>query len=112
MYHVTFYTNKKGNPPVKDYLLELRDDDYSLFEHIVSYIRLLEDKGTWLGMPYVKHLGDGIWELRPMSERILFFVDDGGTIILLLHFHKKSKKTPSKKIETAKKRRKYYLMKK
>ena len=114
MYQVTFYTDRKGNEPVKDFLYELRDDAGSqpLFEKVLRYIRLLEDKGTWLDERYVKHLEDGIWELRPTPERILFFMDDGGTFVLLHHFCKKTQKTPSQEIRTAKNRKKDYLLRK
>ena len=55
------------------------------------------------GEPYMKHLEDEIWELRPLRNRILFFAYDGKTFILLSHFIKKTQKTPRKEIETAKK---------
>ena len=103
MYQVTFYTDRKGNEPVKDFLYELRDDAGS---------QPLFDKGTWLDERYVKHLEDGIWELRPTPERILFFMDDGGTFVLLHHFCKKTQKTPSQEIRTAKNRKKDYLLRK
>lgn len=114
MYQIEFYSDKDGKEPVKDFILELRNDSSSqpLFQKVLTYIRLLEDKGTWLGEPYVKHLDDGIWELRPTPERILFFLEDGGILVLLHHFHKKTRKTPPQEIKTAKRRRKDYLARK
>ncbi len=114
MYQIIFYKDRKGTEPVKDFLFELRNNagKQPLFEKVLTYIRLLEDKGTWLGNPYVKHLDDGIWELRPTPERILFFMDDGGTFVLLHHFHKKTQKTPPQEIKTAKNRREDYLSRK
>lgn len=114
MYQVTFYSDETGNEPVKDFIIELRNDAGAqpLLDKVLLYIRLLEDKGTWLGEPYVKHLGDGIWELRPTPERILFFLDDGGIFVLLHHFRKTTRKTPLREIKIAKAKRKDYLSRK
>lgn len=69
--------------------------------------------GWPLGMPLVKHLNDGIWEVRsnlPQNKiaRILFFLT-GKIMILVNGFIKKSQKTPTKEITLAKKREKQFL---
>lgn len=60
------------------------------------------EHGTAAGEPYVKHLDDEIWELRPLRDRILFFAWDGNSFILLSHFMKSTQKTPKREIEKAK----------
>jgi len=53
-------------------------------------------------MPYVKHLEDEIWELRPLKERILFSAWEGDGFLLLHHFVKKTRKIPQREIDQAK----------
>lgn len=66
-----------------------------------------------LSEKFVKHLEDGIYELRAEYAgdifRVLFIFDEGQIILLFNGFHKKTQKTPRKEIELAKKlRREYY----
>ncbi len=49
-----------------------------------------------------KHLDGEIWELRPLSNRILYAYYDNDTFVLLHHFVKKTQKTPKSEIEKAK----------
>jgi uncharacterized protein HI_0660 len=64
-----------------------------------DYIELLSQHGTRAGDPYIKHLEDEIWELRPLRDRILFVAWLDGSFVLLHHF---VKKTPRREIEKAK----------
>lgn len=106
MYSVRFYKDKNGKEPLKEYLNELRaktDKNSRLnFNKIRDYIKILSEYGTRSGEPFVKHLSDEIWELRPLRNRILFFAYDGEQFILLSHFIKKTQKTPKREIEKAK----------
>ena len=106
MYSVRFYKDKDGNEPLKEYLKELgaKTDKNSRINYnkIRDYIKMLAEYGTRAGEPYVKHIGGDIWELRPLSNRILFFGYDGRQFILLSHFVKKTQKTPKREIEQAK----------
>ena len=58
--------------------------------------------GTFLPESYVKHLDGEIWELRPISDRILFAGWVEGSFVLLHSFVKKTQKTPKREIEQAK----------
>ncbi|MDY5230609.1 MAG: type II toxin-antitoxin system RelE/ParE family toxin [Eubacteriales bacterium] len=106
MYSIRFYKDKDGREPLKEYLKELgaKTDKNSRinFNKIRDYIKILSEYGTRAGEPYVKHLDGEIWELRPLSNRILFFAYDGKQYILLSHFIKKTQKTPKREIEKAK----------
>ncbi|MCD7805121.1 MAG: type II toxin-antitoxin system RelE/ParE family toxin [Oscillospiraceae bacterium] len=84
MYEIYFYKDRNGKSPVKD------------------YIKSLSEYGISLGEPYIKHLDDEIWELRPIRDRILFASWDGNSFVLLHHFVKKTQKTPAREIEQAK----------
>ncbi|MCL1882600.1 MAG: type II toxin-antitoxin system RelE/ParE family toxin [Defluviitaleaceae bacterium] len=43
-----------------------------------------------------------IWELRPLSHRVLFFYWKDNKFVLFHHFIKKTNKTPPREIEQAK----------
>ncbi|MDY4010160.1 MAG: type II toxin-antitoxin system RelE/ParE family toxin [Fusobacterium gastrosuis] len=66
-------------------------------------MEVLAQYGTQAGEPYIKHLDDEIWELRPLRDRILFVAFYNKSYILLHSFIKKTQKTPKREIEKAKK---------
>ena len=106
VYNIEFYEDKRGNSEIIKYLKELRyknnkDARIKLIK-ITSYINQLSEKGLNLGQPYIKHIQDDIWELRPLRDRILFANFYNNNIILLSIFVKKTDKTPKKEIEKAK----------
>ncbi len=71
-------------------------------------IGLLSEMGTKLTEPYVKHIENGIWELRIKFSsdisRVFYFIPTHNKIVLLHGFVKKTQKTPISEIEIAKKR--------
>lgn len=73
----------------------------------------LETFGTDFKEPFVKYLGDKIFELRAKDHdgiyRVLYFTAAGRRFIMLHGFTKKTRKTPRKEIEIALKRRKEFL---
>ena len=105
MYRITFYTDKRGYSPVAAYIQDLarRTDKDSRIKlnKIRAYLNLLREKGTRVGEPTVKHLDGDIWELRPLSDRILFAAWNGNEFLILSHFVKKSQKTPAREIKRA-----------
>jgi phage-related protein len=96
----------RGKEPVLEYIQKLlsRADKNSRIQanKILDYIDYLRQVGTLAGEPYVKHLGGGIYELRPLRDRILFAAWNGDHFVLLHYFMKKTQKTPAKEIEQAK----------
>ena len=106
MHTIYFYKDKNGNEPVLDYMRELASrkskDSRIKLNKLNDYIELLSQHGTRTGEPYMKHLEDEIWELRPLRDRILFVVWLDGRFVLLDHFVKKTQKTPRREIEKAK----------
>ncbi len=109
MYKIKFYTDEHGSCDVKSFIKELRNKTSTSkearinFNKIVAYLDILEEMGTRVGEPITKHLDGEIWELRPLSNRILYAFYKDNTFLLLHHFEKKTRKTPKREIEKAKK---------
>jgi phage-related protein len=114
MFEVEFYEDRQGHQPVKEFLIELRDkavtnkDARIQYQKILVHLRALETYGTHVGEPQVKHIEGSLWELRPLSHRILFFYWRDNKFILLHHFIKKTQKTPQKEIQQAERYMKDY----
>ena len=106
MYKIYFYEDRAGNSPVFEYIQALAqktDKDSRINSNkIDDYIQALSEYGKTLGEPYIKHIDEDIWELRPIRNRIFFAVWNVNGFILLHHFIKKSQKTPKREIEQAK----------
>ena len=107
MYDVLFYRDKNGKSEIEEYLYKLQKeknkDSKIKLNKITAYIDMLLKYGISIGEPYIKHLDNDIWELRPLRNRILFAYWDNNKFILLSIFMKKTQKTPQKEIEKAKK---------
>ena len=107
MFNIIFYKSKRDISEVKNFLINLqsKSDKNSRIQvsKIIAYINMLSKYGTALGEPYIKHLKDEIWELRPMRNRILFAYMNNNNIVLLNVFMKQTAKTPQKEILKAKK---------
>ncbi len=105
MYKVRFFKDKKGRQPAKEYILEIakkNDKDSRInLNKINDYIEALRQNGTRLGMPFVRHLEDDLWELRPLANRFFFVVWIDGFFVLLHGYEKKSQKTPEKELNRA-----------
>jgi phage-related protein len=68
--------------------------------------------GWPVGMPVVRKLEAGLWEVRShIKEGIvrIFFTVTGNTMVLLHGFIKKSQKTPDDELETARRRKRKLL---
>ena len=76
--------------------------DINKTKKINDYIELLAQNGLALGKPFIKYLGNNIWELRPLKNRILFSTYEGG-FVLLHAFYKTTQKTPLSELITAEK---------
>ena len=116
MYEIKYYKNTSGESEITDYIRKLQNkkDKNSRIKYnkISSYIRMLSEKGLKLGEPYIKHLEDDIWELRPLRDRILFAYLKDNKFVLLHIFMKTTQKTPQREIEQAKRNLKDLLNRK
>lgn len=118
MYTIEFYEKSNGESDVWRFLETLRvkastnKDARIQYKQTALYIQLLQDNGTRLPENVTKHLGDGIWELRPGNNRVFYFYFENDTFVLLHQFRKKSQKTPRREIDKAKAERDDYLSRK
>lgn len=115
MYNIEFYQDSRGYSELLDFIDELdakADTNKNAriqYRQIVLYIQLLRENGTRMNENLTKHLEDGIWELRPGDNRVLYFFHTADTFVLLHSFRKRTRKTPRREIERAKAERADYL---
>ena len=101
--NVQFYKEESGKEPVKKWLRELDKNDRKIIGEDIDSVQ-----ERWpLGMPVVRPLSKGLWEIRSNLNnriaRIMFIICDG-EMILLHAIIKKTQKTPPSDIVIAKKR--------
>ncbi len=105
---VYFFRSETGTEPVREWLKSLPLPEKKIIGQDIQTV----EYGWPLGMPLVRGLGDGLWEIRSRLPdriaRVIFFIYDNN-MILLHGFIKKGQKTPKTDIEPAKKRRKLFL---
>ncbi len=105
---VVFYIEENSsNEPVKEWLLSL---DKTCRRIIGKDIRTVQI-GWPIGMPVVRSLGGGLWEVRshiPNGIARIIFKLINGEIVLFHGFVKKTQKTPQDDLDLAKKRAKKY----
>lgn len=97
---VKFFANSLGTEPVRVWLKSLSAADRKTIGEDIKTVQL----GWPLGMPLVKHMGAGLWEVRiRLDNRIarVLFVLSGSTMVLLHGFIKKQQQTPKDELELA-----------
>jgi len=101
---IRFFCSSQGNEPVREWLRDLPGADRKVIGDEIRTVQI----GWPMGMPLVRKLGDGLWEVRIKLKdriaRVLFTVIEGNAV--LLHgFIKKSQKTPASDLLTARSRK-------
>ena len=103
MLDVRFFMTDAGSEPVREWLKSLPTNDRKVIGEDIKTVQL----GWPLGMPLVRNLGDGIWEVRIKLEnrivRVLFAFQQS-TMILLHGFTKKQQTTPKADLDLARDR--------
>ena len=100
---VVFYKTKSGNEPVRKWLQDLARSEKKIIGEDIKTIQF----GWPLGMPLVRKLEPGLWEIRsslPSGIARILFTTKGNAIILLHGFIKKSQKTPLDDLRLARER--------
>jgi phage-related protein len=102
---VDFYKTEAGNEPVREWLKALNKEDKLI---IGSDIIVVQTGYPFVGMPLVKPLGKGLYEIRSnlsqkRTSRVIYFVENG-QLSLLHSFIKKTQKTPQEDLDLAYKR--------
>ncbi|WPD22088.1 MAG: type II toxin-antitoxin system RelE/ParE family toxin [Candidatus Electrothrix scaldis] len=100
-----FYKQLTGAEPVREWLLSLTLEERKAIGGDIMSV----EYGWPIGMPTVKSLGKGLWEVRstlPTKIARVFFCIKGSEMILLHGIIKKSQKAPKKELDLAIKRMK------
>jgi phage-related protein len=103
-WQLDYYETARGRCPVQEYLDGLSGKEAARVTHDLD---LLETFGIALGAPYVKSLGQKLYELRTTGRpqhRVLYVAVTGRRLLLLHAFTKKTQKTPAAEIATARDR--------
>ncbi len=101
-----FYRLDSGREPVREWLRRLGSDDRKIMGEDIKDVEF-----AWpIGMPLVRGLGDGLWEVRSRLPggrigRVIFTVEHSA-MVLLHGFIKKTQKTPKQDLDLALKRKK------
>lgn len=100
---VRFFATDNGAEPVREWLKTLSSIERKTVGEDIKTVQF----GWPLGMPLVRNLGGGIWEVRIRLEnriaRVLFALVDS-TMVLLHGFIKKQQATPKPDLDLAKER--------
>jgi phage-related protein len=101
---VRFYRTETGNEPVREWLCGLDEGD----RRAIGLDLMRVQFGWPIGMPLVRSLKDGLWEVRSFlpSQRIarLVLCFHEGMLIVLHGFIKKTQKTPADDLALARRR--------
>ena len=89
----------------KNYFTDFISSISELEARKVFYVLDMLKMQERLSTKFVKHIEDGIFELRAEHGgnifRVFFIFDEGNIVLLFNGFQKKSQKTPRKEIEQA-----------
>ena len=101
--NVVFFRTEYGNEPVREWLKSLSMDEKRIIGEDIKTVQF----GWPLGMPIVRKLQPGLWEVRSRLvgriARVLFTVKDG-RMVLLHAFIKKSNQTPQADLRLSRQR--------
>lgn len=91
-----------------DFIRSIRQEEARKVFYVIDMLKT-QDR---VSEKFVKHLEDGIYELRAEYNgnifRVFFVFDEGNIVLLMNGFQKKSQKTPRKELALAKKIKKEY----
>ncbi len=102
---VRFYANRDGNEPVREWLRSLSAEARKAIGEDIKTVQF----GWPLGMPLVRKMEAGLWEVRsdlPNGIARVLFTTVGPAMVLLHGFVKKSDKTPRTDLRLAEQRKK------
>ena len=100
---VVFFRTEAGTEPVREWLRKLTVEDRKTIGIDIKTVQ----HGWPLGMPLVRKMEPGLWEVRcDIADGIarVLFSAKGGQMVLLHGFVKKTQKTPDNELKTARNR--------
>jgi len=102
---ISFYKQSNGREPVREWLKALEKAERRIIGEDIKMVQ----EGWPLGMPLVRNLKGGLWEVRSALSntiaRVLFVMHEK-QMVLLHGFIKKTQDTPSQDLDLARKRAK------
>ena len=101
--HVAFFRTASGNEPVRAWLKSLPREARRRIGEDIKTVQF----GWPLGMPLVRKLDTGLWEVRsrlPDGIARLLFTTGEGQMVLLHGLIKKSQRLPADDLELARRR--------
>jgi phage-related protein len=104
---VVFFKESSGNEPVRKWLKSLN----KITRQVIGDDIKTAQYGWPLGMPLVRSLGKGLWEIRstiPDGIARVIFKMISGEMVLFHGFIKKTRKTPTQDVDIALDRAKRY----
>jgi phage-related protein len=100
---VRFYRTTAGNEPVREWLKALPPEERKIIGDDLKTAQY----GWPLGMPLIRKLEPGLWEVRSRLQdriaRVIFTVEED-TMVLLHGLIKKSEKMPQQDLQLARQR--------
>ena len=100
---VVFFRTEAGTEPVREWFRKLTVEDRKTIGIDIKTVQ----HGWPLGMPLVRKMEPGLWEVRcDIADGIarVLFTAKAGQMVLLHGFVKKSQKTPDNELKTARNR--------
>lgn len=92
----------------EDFISKLSDEEVNK----IDYILVLLSNGNQISAKFMKHIQDGLFELRAMYNsniyRVFFCFDEDKIVVLFNGFQKKTQKTPQNEIIRALRIKKEY----
>jgi phage-related protein len=101
---VRFYATSAGSEPVREWLKALDAESRKVIGTDIKEVQI----GWPMGMPLVRKLEQGIWEVRsriPDGIARVLFTTIGPTMVLLHGIVKKTEKTPVHELKLARQRK-------
>ena len=102
---IEFYKTENDKSPVEEWLESIPE---LALAKIVRNMQLLREFNLTLKEPYIKPLGDKLYEIRAKDPhgiyRVIYFAYTDKRFMMLHGFTKKTQKTPPKELKLAKKR--------
>ena len=100
---IWYFVDDRGHSPVREFIDGLPLDEQA---KVFAYIDELGKQGHNLRRPLADYLKDGIYELRPKSNRLFYFFFLKESVVFVHALKKKTKEIPEKDIALSIKRKK------
>ncbi len=99
---IYYFVDERGHKPVEKFIRSLPVKERA---KVFAYIMELKNQGHNLRRPIADYLGNGIYELRPKSNRIFYFFFLKDSAVLVHAMRKKTDKIPEEDLRLCLKRK-------